>query len=391
MGVRRRAGKAAVDRGRLAGTRAVARNRILVGDCLDQLRGLPDRSVDLVFADPPYNLQLSTELLRPNNTKVDGVDDAWDKFASFEEYDRFTRAWLAECRRVLKPDGALWLIGSYHNVFRLGTALQDLGYWILNDVVWRKVNPMPNFRGRRLTNAHETLIWAARDQKSRYTFNYEGLKTGNDDVQMRSDWLFPICSGPERLKDDGGRKAHPTQKPEALLHRVLMATTNPGDTVLDPFFGTGTTGAVAEKLGRRWIGIERDKDYARAAEERIAKVKTLSASALEPIAAKRDEPRVPFGTLIELGILRAGSKLCDERRRVLAEVKADGTLAVPGSRGSIHRLGAFVQGKSACNGWTFWHYDEGGKLLPIDSLRDRAKAALGLKDVAPAAPLIAAE
>lgn len=362
-----------------------------MGDCLDQLRGLPDRSVDLVFADPPYNLQLSTELLRPNNTKVDGVDDAWDKFASFEEYDRFTRAWLAECRRVLKPDGALWLIGSYHNVFRLGAALQDLGFWILNDVVWRKVNPMPNFRGRRFTNAHETLIWAARDQKSRYTFNYEGLKGGNDDVQMRSDWLFPICSGPERLKDDGGRKAHPTQKPEALLHRVLTATTNPGDTVLDPFFGTGTTGAVAEKLGRRWIGIERDADYVKAAEERIAKVTPLSTSAVEPIAAKRDEPRVPFGTLIELGILSAGSKLCDERRRVRAEVKADGTLAVPGSRGSIHRMGAFVQGKSACNGWTFWHYDEGGELLPIDTLRERAKAALGLTKLAPASPLIAAE
>jgi modification methylase len=362
-----------------------------VGDCLDELRRLPDRSVDLVFADPPYNLQLTTELLRPNNTRVDGVDDAWDKFSSFEEYDRFTRAWLAECRRVLKPDGALWVIGSYHNVFRLGTALQDLGFWILNDVIWRKVNPMPNFRGRRFTNAHETLIWAARDQKSRYTFNYESMKGGNDDVQMRSDWLFPICSGPERLKDDGGRKAHPTQKPEALLHRVLLATTNPGDTVLDPFFGTGTTGVVAEKLGRKWIGIERDKDYAKAAEERIAKVKPLSASAVEPIASKRAEPRVPFGTLIELGILRAGAKLYDERRSVLAEVKADGTLAVPTGRGSIHRMGAAVQGKSACNGWTFWHYDEGGKLKPIDALRDRAKVALGLTKAAPASPLIAAE
>jgi modification methylase len=362
-----------------------------VGDCLTELRRIPDRSVDLVFADPPYNLQLSTELLRPNNTRVDGVDDAWDKFASFEEYDRFTRAWLAECRRVLKPDGALWLIGSYHNVFRLGAALQDQGYWILNDVVWRKVNPMPNFRGRRFTNAHETLIWAARDQKSRYTFNYESLKASNDDLQMRSDWLFPICSGPERLKDDGGRKAHPTQKPEALLHRILLGTTNPGDVVLDPFFGTGTTGAVAEKLGRRWIGIERDPDYAKAAEERIAKVKPLSTSALDTQPSKRTEPRVPFGTIVELGILRAGSPLYDERRRVKAEVKADGTLAVPGSRGSIHRLGAEVQGKSACNGWTFWHYERGGVLHPIDKLRERAKAELGLTKRAPASPLIAAE
>lgn len=344
----------------------------------------------MVFADPPYNLQLSTELLRPNNTRVDGVDDAWDKFASFEEYDRFTRAWLTECRRILKPDGALWLIGSYHNVFRLGTALQDLGFWILNDVIWRKVNPMPNFRGRRLTNAHETLIWAARDQKSRYTFNYESLKASNDDVQMRSDWLFPICSGPERLKDDGGRKAHPTQKPEALLHRVLLGTTNPGDVVLDPFFGTGTTGAVAQKLGRRWIGIERDPDYAKAAEERIAKVKVLSPSALEAQPSKRAEPRVPFGTIVELGILRPGAPLYDERRSIKAEVKADGTLAVPGSRGSIHRLGAEVQGKSACNGWTFWHYERGGKLLPIDKLRERAKAELGLtKRIV--SPLIAAE
>ena len=375
----------------MARDRTLARNRILVGDCVDQLRRIPDRSVDLVFADPPYNLQLSTELLRPNNTRVDGVDDAWDKFGSFEEYDRFTRAWLAECRRVLKPDGALWLIGSYHNVFRLGSALQDQGFWILNDVVWRKVNPMPNFRGRRFTNAHETLIWAARDQKSRYTFNYESLKASNDDLQMRSDWLFPICSGPERLKDDGGRKAHPTQKPEALLHRVLLATTNPGDTVLDPFFGTGTTGAVAQKLGRNWIGIERDPDYVKAAEERIAKVKALSPSALETQPSKRAEPRVPFGTLLELGILRAGSPLYDERRSVKAEVKADGTLAVPIGRGSIHRMGAAVQGKSACNGWTFWHYERGGVLHPIDKLRERAKAELGLAGQKLASPLIAAE
>ena len=390
MGVRRGARAASGSRAVLARDRALAANRILVGDCLDELSKLPDRSVDLVFADPPYNLQLSTELLRPNNTRVDGVDDAWDKFASFEEYDRFTRAWLAECRRVLKPDGALWVIGSYHNVFRLGSALQDQGFWILNDVVWRKVNPMPNFRGRRFTNAHETLIWAARDQKSRYTFNYESLKASNDDLQMRSDWLFPICSGPERLKDDGGRKAHPTQKPEALLHRVLLGTTNPGDVVLDPFFGTGTTGAVAKRLGRRWIGIERDPDYARAAEERIAKVKALSTSALETQPSKRTEPRVPFGAIVELGILRPGSPLYDERRRVRAEVKADGTLAVPGSQGSIHRLGAVVQGKAACNGWTFWHYERGGRLHPIDTLRERAKVALGLTGKQ-AAPLIAAE
>jgi modification methylase len=355
-------------------------DRIIRGDCLAELKKLPTASVDLVFADPPYNLQLDRELLRPNNqSRVAGVDDDWDKFADFAEYDRFTRAWLSECRRILKPDGAIWLIGSYHNVFRMGTALQDLDYWMLNDVIWRKVNPMPNFRGRRFTNAHETLIWASRDRKSRYTFNYESLKALNDDLQMRSDWLFPICSGPERLKDDGGRKAHPTQKPEALLHRLLLATTNPGDVVLDPFFGTGTTGAVAKKLGRRFLGIERDPDYVAAAEERIAKVTVHTESTLSTLPSKRAEPRVPFGTIIELGILKAGAKLYDERRSIRAEVKADGTLAVPGQQGSIHRLGALVQGRTACNGWTYWHFETQGKLQPIDVLRERAKHQLGLK------------
>jgi modification methylase len=353
-------------------------NRVLVGDCIQELRKLPSESVDLVFADPPYNLQLASELLRPNNTRVDGVDDDWDKFSSFAAYDQFCRAWLSECRRILKPDGAMWVIGSYHNVFRLGVALQDLGFWIQNDIIWRKVNPMPNFRGKRFTNAHETLIWAGRDQKSRVTFNYESLKALNDDIQMRSDWLYPICAGPERLKDDGGRKAHPTQKPEALLGRILLATTNVGDVVLDPFFGTGTTGAVAQRFGRRWIGIERDEDYARAARERIAMVETMKTSALETVRSKRAEPRVPFGTIIELGMLPPGSPLFDERRRVRAEVKADGSVALPGMQGSIHRVGAFAQGKSACNGWTFWHFEREGKLTSIDTLRETAKERLGL-------------
>ncbi len=357
---------------------ALKTNRILVGDCIAELKKLPSASVDLVFADPPYNLQLASELLRPNNTRVDGVDDDWDKFSSFAAYDQFCRAWLAECRRILKPDGAIWVIGSYHNVFRLGAALQDLGFWIQNDIIWRKVNPMPNFRGKRFTNAHETLIWAGRDQKSRVTFNYESLKALNDDIQMRSDWLYPICAGPERLKDDGGRKAHPTQKPEALLGRVLLATTNVGDVVLDPFFGTGTTGAVAERFGRRWIGIERDEDYARAARERIAAVETLKPSILETVRSKRAEPRVPFGTIIELGMLPPGSALFDERRRVRAEVKADGSVALPGMQGSIHRVGAYAQGKSACNGWTFWHFEREGKLCLIDTLRETAKQRLGL-------------
>jgi modification methylase len=357
---------------------ALPSNRVLVGDCLEQLAKLPAASVDLVFADPPYNLQLERDLLRPNNTKVDGVDDDWDKFQSFADYDGFSRAWLAECRRVLKPDGAIWVIGSYHNIFRLGVALQDLGFWIQNDVIWRKVNPMPNFRGKRFTNAHETLIWAGRDAKSRVTFNYEAMKASNDDIQMRSDWLFPICAGPERLKDEQGRKAHPTQKPEALLHRLLLATTNPGDVVLDPFFGTGTTGAVARSLGRRFIGIERDPAYAATAEKRIARVRPLSPSALETAKSKRHEPRVPFGTIIELGILDAGSTLTDERGRFHAEVKADGTLAFAGHQGSIHRLGAQVQGKAACNGWTFWHYEAEGRRKPIDALREEARRQLGL-------------
>ena len=389
-------------------------NRVLPGDCLKRLQELPDASVDLVFADPPYNLQLDRELLRPNNTVVDGVDDAWDKFSSFAAYDAFCRAWLAECRRVLKPDGALWVIGSYHNIFRLGVAIQDLGFWLQNDVIWRKVNPMPNFRGKRFTNAHETLIWAGRDRKSRVTFNYEAMKAGNDDVQMRSDWLFPICSGPERLKDDGGRKAHPTQKPEGLLQRILLATTRPGDIVLDPFFGTGTTGAVAKKLGRRFIGIERDPDYVKAAEERIARVVPLGGEALETQPSKRAEPRVPFGAIIELGILEAGTRLTDERGMIWAEVRADGTLALTPSepmtatmsakplhaslrasgprevirrslvnQGSIHRLGAEVQGKAACNGWTFWHFEVEGQLKPIDVLREEARRQLGLAGGAP--------
>ncbi|MCL4765641.1 MAG: site-specific DNA-methyltransferase [Hyphomicrobiaceae bacterium] len=352
--------------------------RLVVGDCLEELAKLPAASVDLVFADPPYNLQLDGDLLRPNNTRVDGVDDNWDKFSDFAEYDRFSRAWLGECRRILKRDGAIWLIGSYHNIFRLGTALQDLGFWIQNDVVWRKTNPMPNFRGKRFTNAHETLIWAAREQRSRVTFNYEAMKAGNDDLQMRSDWLFPICSGPERLKDECGRKAHPTQKPEPLLHRILLATTNPGDVVLDPFFGTGTTGAVARRLGRRWIGIERDGGYARAAAQRIERVRPLGPQALETTRSKRSEPRVPFGAIVELGILEPGSPLYDERRSIRAEVKADGTLAWQGAQGSIHRLGAAVQGKSACNGWTFWHFEAEGQLQPIDALRELAKRQLGL-------------
>jgi modification methylase len=351
---------------------------VILGDSLEELKRLPSDSVDLVFADPPYNLQLERELLRPNNTRVDGVHQDWDKFSSFAAYDAFSRAWLAECRRILKPDGAIWVIGSYHNIFRLGVALQDLGYWLLNDVIWRKTNPMPNFRGRRFTNAHETLIWAAREESSRYTFNYEALKAFNDDVQMRSDWLIPICSGAERLKDDTGRKAHPTQKPEALLYRILLGATNEGGVVVDPFFGTGTTGAVAKRLGRHFIGIERDPDYAAAARERIEAVEPLSAGELKTMRGKRNEARIPFGTLLEMGMIRPGATLYDAAAKLKAQVCADGTLALAGEQGSIHKMGARVQGRPACNGWTFWHYKSEVGLQPIDVLRDAARKQLGL-------------
>jgi modification methylase len=349
-----------------------ASERILLGDCVAEMAGLPAASVDLVFADPPYNLQLRGDLKRPDDSRVDAVDDAWDKFASFADYDAFTRAWLIACRRVMKPAATLWVIGSYHNIYRVGAILQDLGFWILNDVVWRKSNPMPNFRGRRFTNAHETLIWAARDAQGRgYTFNYEALKAGNEDIQVRSDWNIPLCTGEERLKQPDGGKLHPTQKPEALLARVILAASRPGDVVLDPFLGSGTTGAVAKRLGRAFIGIERDARYAGAAEGRIAAVKPLPAPALAPFACAREAPRVPFAALVERGFVAAGQQLVDARRRHAALVRPDGALALGGVVGSIHRVGALAQGLEACNGWTFWHVETRRGLTPIDALRAR--------------------
>ena len=339
---------------------------------------LPASSVDLVFADPPYNLQLASDLRRPDDSRVDAVDDDWDKFDSFAHYDDFTRAWLRAARRVLKPNGAIWVIGSYHNIFRVGATLQDLDYWLLNDVIWRKANPMPNFRGTRFTNAHETLIWAAREKKSRVTFNYEAMKQANDDTQMRSDWLFPLCTGAERLKDEADEKLHPTQKPEALLYRILTATTRPGDVVLDPFFGTGTTGAVARRLGRRFLGIERDSRYAAGALKRLASIRPAPAEALAPAVAKRQAPRVAFGSLLEQGIIAPGETLFDVRRRFAALVKADGSLISGPHQGSIHRVGALVQGAEACNGWTFWHHERDGRLAPIDELRGAIRAQMGL-------------
>ncbi|MGB3409247.1 MAG: site-specific DNA-methyltransferase [Jannaschia sp.] len=361
---------------------ALPLDTILAGDCVAAMDALPENSVDLVFADPPYNLQLRGDLHRPDNSQVDAVDDHWDQFDSFATYDAFTRDWLRAARRVLKPDGAIWVIGSYHNVFRVGTAIQDAGFWLLNDVVWRKTNPMPNFRGKRLTNAHETLIWASKSAKSKYTFNYEAMKALNEGVQMRSDWTFPICTGHERLKNARGEKAHPTQKPEGLLHRVLLATTHPGDVVLDPFFGTGTTGAVARMMGRHYIGIEREDEYRALAAARIADVRPWEKAALEVTTSKRAEPRVPFGQLVERGMLRPGEELLSLNGRHRAKVRADGTLAGTGDvKGSIHQVGAAYEGAPSCNGWTYWHFKREGKRVPIDALRQQIRDEMAKRPI----------
>jgi len=355
----------------------LSKDRIIVGDCIEAMAGLPERSVDLVFADPPYNLQLGGDLLRPDNSRVDAVDDHWDQFASFEAYDAFTIAWLTACRRVLKDDGALWVIGSYHNIFRVGRAVRDLGFWILNDVVWRKSNPMPNFKGTRFTNAHETLIWASKSRGARrYTFNYDAMKMANDEVQMRSDWTLPLATGEERVKNAAGTKAHPTQKPEALLHRVILSSTRPGDVILDPFFGVGTTGAVAKRLGRHFIGIERESEYADAAKKRIASVNPATAAELDVMGSKKSEPRVPFGQIVEAGLLRPGDLIWCPKGERAARVRADGSLAVGDLVGSIHKMGAILQSQPACNGWTYWHFKSDKGLAPIDVLRAKIRAEM---------------
>ena len=358
------------------GAQALPINSILAGDCIDVMNSLPEASVDLIFADPPYNLQLKADLHRPDNSKVDAVDDAWDQFSSFAAYDKFTQDWLKAARRLLKPNGAIWVIGSYHNIFRVGATLQNEGFWILNDVVWRKSNPMPNFRGKRFTNAHETMIWASKSEGGKYTFNYEALKALNEGVQMRSDWVMPICTGHERLKDDNGNKAHPTQKPEALLHRILVGCTNPGDIILDPFFGTGTTGAVAKMLGRDFIGIEREESYRKVAQKRLDGIRRFDRDALSVTTSKRAEPRVPFGQLVERGLLRPGEELFSPRGKV-AKVRADGTLIGNDVKGSIHQVGAALEGAPSCNGWTYWHFRRDGKTIPIDLLRQQIRAEMG--------------
>ena len=345
-------------------------NKIINGDCLKELKKIPSKSFDLVFADPPYNMQIGKKLTRPDSSKVNGVNDKWDHFNSFSHYDIFSKTWLGECRRILKDNGSIWVIGSYHNIFRLGYHLQNLNFWLLNDVIWKKNNPMPNFRGTRFTNAHETLIWASKNKKSKYTFNYQSLKCLNDDLQMRSDWTLPICSGKERLKKNG-KKLHSTQKPESLLHRIILATTNKGDKIFDPFLGTGTTAVVSKKLGRTYFGIEKDKKYFRAALERVNKAKKIEDDFLDTIENNKSKPRVPFGSLVELGIIQPGNTLFDPKKKINAKIMVDGSIKYKETEGSIHKIAAKIMGAESYNGWTYWHYNMDGTPVLIDNLRQK--------------------
>jgi len=345
-------------------------NKIVNGNSLEILKTIPNKTFDLVFADPPYNLQIGKKLKRPDDSKVNGVSDEWDQFESFNDYDNFCKLWLTESKRVLKDNGSIWVIGTYHNIFRLGYHIQNMGFWILNDVIWRKNNPMPNFRGTRFTNAHETLIWASKNKKSKYTFNYQSLKCLNDDLQMRSDWTLPICNGSERIKRNG-KKVHPTQKPESLLHRVLLASTNKGDFVFDPFLGTGTTAVVAKKLGRNYFGIEREKKYFKTAKQRLEKTIKMEDHYLDTIKNNKSKPRIPFGSLVELGIVKPGMSVFDYKKKVNAKIMADGSIKYQNSEGSIHKVAAKIIGTESCNGWTYWHYNNNGSMLPIDDLRQR--------------------
>jgi len=348
------------------------KNKILNGDSLKELKKIPSESFDLIFADPPYNLQLRNQLVRPDRSRVNAVNDKWDQFESFSTYDDFTTKWLQECRRILKKNGSIWVIGSYHNIFRVGVKIQDLGFWILNDVIWNKNNPMPNFRGTRFTNAHETLIWASKDKNSKYTFNYQSLKCLNDDLQMRSTWNLPICNGKERLKDKG-KKVHSTQKPEALLYRILLASTNKNDLVLDPFLGSGTTAVVAKKLGRIFYGIEKEKKYFEAANKRIKNTKVIEDDYLDALQNNRSKPRIPFGSLVEMGVIKPGTEIYDQKKKINAKIMVDGSIKYQKSEGSIHKVAAKILGAESCNGWTYWHYQSGNSLKPIDELRQRLR------------------
>ena len=345
-------------------------NRIVNGCSLKLLKAIPSRTFDLVFADPPYNLQIGEKLKRPDNSKVNGVNDKWDQFKSFKDYDNFCKNWLTECKRILKDNGSIWVIGTYHNIFRIGYHMQNLDYWILNDVIWKKNNPMPNFRGTRFTNAHETLIWASKNKKSKYTFNYNSLKCLNDDLQMRSDWMFPICNGKERIKKNK-KKLHSTQKPESLLHRVILASTNKGDYIFDPFLGTGTTAVVAKKMGRNYYGIEKEKKYFNAAKTRLKNTFKIEDDFLDTVKNNKSKPRIPFGSLVELGIVKPGMNIFDQDKKVNAKIMADGSIKYQNAEGSIHKVAAKILGSESCNGWTYWHYNINGSMLPIDNLRQR--------------------
>lgn len=353
------------------------KNTVLLGDCAKIMSTMPHDHFDLIFADPPYNLQLKQSLRRPDQSKVNAVDDHWDKFASFKDYDQFTENWLIAARRVLKPNGTIWVIGTYHNIFRIGNLLQNTGFWILNDIIWRKSNPMPNFQGTRFANAHETLIWAAKSDKSKYKFNYDALKSLNDQLQMRSDWVLPICTGQERLKNSENKKIHPTQKPESLLKRILIASTDLGDLILDPFFGTGTSGAVAHKLGRNFIGIDFDEKYCKAAQERIDNIEPFNQESLKIIVSKRKEPRVPFGNLIERGLLQPGEELFSYNEKYKAKVRLDGRIIGKDTIGSIHQVSAHLEGIPSCNGWNYWYFKEhGNQKKPISVLRDKVRSQM---------------
>ena len=349
----------------------IKKNKILLGDSLRIMKTIPSKSVDLIFADPPYNLQLKDTLYRPDQTTVEAVTQDWDKFNTYKEYDNFTEQWLKESKRILKKGGALWVIGSYHNILRVGTSIQNHGFWILNDIIWHKTNPMPNFRGTRFTNAHETLLWCTTSREAKYTFNYQNLKELNDGKQMRSDWYIPICSGKERLRENNNQRSHPTQKPEALMYRIILSSTNKGDIILDPFLGSGTTAVVTKKLQRNFIGIEQDKEYVSLAKKRLKQTKVLNDEVVIMKKSRKDLPKVPFGELVEQGIIPPGAVLTDKKEKYKATVTVDGSLKINNISGSIHKVGATIQGLSNCNGWDFWHIKNKSTSILLDEVRDK--------------------
>ena len=349
----------------------IKKNKILLGDSLKIMKKIPSKSVDLIFADPPYNLQLKDTLYRPDQTTVEAVTQDWDKFNTYKEYDNFTEQWLKESKRILKKGGALWVIGSYHNILRVGTSIQNHGFWILNDIIWHKTNPMTNFRGTRFTNAHETLLWCTTSREAKYTFNYQNLKELNDGKQMRSDWYIPICSGKERLRGINNQRSHPTQKPEALMYRIILSSTNKGDIILDPFLGSGTTAVVSKKLQRNFIGIEQDKQYVSLAKKRLKQTKVLNDEVIKMKKSRKDLPKVPFGELVEQGIIPPGAILTDKKEKYKATVTVDGSLKIKNISGSIHQVGATIQGLSNCNGWDFWHIKNKSTSILLDEVRDK--------------------